>query len=79
MNESRFLGDYRLIKHIGHGSMGSTFVAEQRVEALRRTLEADKEAALAAITSRRIRTMRSATPSGWTGAVASSGANPSAV
>ncbi|MBS0634674.1 MAG: SUMF1/EgtB/PvdO family nonheme iron enzyme [Verrucomicrobia bacterium] len=30
MNESRFLGDYRLIKHIGQGSMGSTFVAEQR-------------------------------------------------
>lgn len=30
MDESRFLGDYRLIKHIGHGSMGSTFVAEQR-------------------------------------------------
>ena len=34
------------------------FVADQRVEALRRSLEAEKEAALAAITSRRIRTMR---------------------
>ncbi len=30
MEESKFLGDYRLIKHIGHGSMGATFVAEQR-------------------------------------------------
>ncbi len=30
MDESRFLGDYRLLKHIGHGSMGATFVAEQR-------------------------------------------------
>lgn len=30
MDENRFLGDYRLIKHIGHGSMGATFVAEQR-------------------------------------------------
>ncbi|MCE5293137.1 MAG: SUMF1/EgtB/PvdO family nonheme iron enzyme [Chlamydiales bacterium] len=30
MDENRFLGDYRLIKHIGNGSMGSTFVAEQR-------------------------------------------------
>ncbi len=30
MDENRFLGDYRLIKHIGHGSMGSSFVAEQR-------------------------------------------------
>ncbi len=30
MDENRLLGDYRLIKHIGHGSMGSTFFAEQR-------------------------------------------------
>ncbi len=30
MDENRFLGDYRLLKHIGHGSMGASFVAEQR-------------------------------------------------
>jgi formylglycine-generating enzyme required for sulfatase activity len=30
MGESRTLGDYRLIKQIGQGSMGPTFVAEQR-------------------------------------------------
>lgn len=30
MSENRFLGDYRLIKQIGQGSMGATYVAEQR-------------------------------------------------
>lgn len=30
MEDSRLLGDYRLIKQIGQGSMGSAFVAEQR-------------------------------------------------
>lgn len=30
MEESRFLGDYRLIKQIGQGSMGTVFVAEHR-------------------------------------------------
>ena len=30
MAESRMLGDYRLIKQIGQGSMGGAFVAEQR-------------------------------------------------
>ena len=44
------------------------FVADQRVEALRRSLEAEKEAALAAITSRRIRTMRKLSRSAATGA-----------
>jgi len=30
MNEGRSLGDYRLVKQIGQGSMGQTFVAEHR-------------------------------------------------
>ncbi len=30
MDENRLLGDYRLIKQIGHGCMGTTFVAEHR-------------------------------------------------
>ena len=30
MNENRSLGDYRLIKQIGQGSMGRAFVAEHR-------------------------------------------------
>src|SRR5437870_5687912 len=28
--ETRLLGDYRLIKQIGHGSLGAVFVAEHR-------------------------------------------------
>lgn len=30
MEDTRYLGDYRLIKQIGQGSMGTAFVAEQR-------------------------------------------------